>query len=166
MDARPEAGPTRIVDLLDLADRTIEACLARTTDASGLTREQWRTLVMLDERTRTGGPDGSGHTMGEIAVRVCVPAPTATRVVDKLVADGLAFRRSDPWDRRRVLVHVSPAGHDLVGTVADDLDALLEPALAGLRADRVGVLALLDRLTVALACRATADVHGERMPRP
>ncbi len=151
MGRRSEFRATRMVDLLDLADRTIEACLTRITDTASITREQWRTLLMLDEGTGPDGTDPPGHTMGEIATRVVVPAPTATRVVDKLVADGLAFRRSDPWDRRRVLVHISPTGHALVTAVASDLDELFSAAVSDLdAADRIDILGLLDRLGAAL----------------
>lgn len=151
MGGRPDARAARVVDLLDAADRAIDACLTRVTVAASLSREQWRTLMMLDEGTDPEGTDPPGHTMGEVATRVVVPAPTATRVVDKLVADGLAFRRSDPWDRRRVLVHISGEGRALVGAVADELDASLGAVLAQVGAeDRHDVLALLDRVRASV----------------
>lgn len=148
MGGPPQPPPTRIVDLLDLADRTVGACLARISDAGGLGREQWRILMMLDEGARA---DATGRTMGEIAARASVPAPTATRLVDKLVADGLAFRRSDPWDRRRVLVHVSPEGHALIEGIAADLDHAFGTVLSGLDAqDRLDILGVLARMNTAL----------------
>ena len=152
--ARPPAPPARLVDLLDLADRTVGACLARISDTGGIGREQWRILVMLDEGSLT---DAAGRTMGEIAARAGVPAPTATRMVDRLVADGLAHRRSDPWDRRRVLVHVSPEGHALVERVAGDLDDAFGTVLADLDAqDRVDILGVLARMNAALGDRTRA----------
>ena len=51
---------------------------------------------------------GGGRSMGEIAYHTALPAPTATRVVDRLVDARLAYRRTDPVDRRRVLVHLAP----------------------------------------------------------
>jgi DNA-binding MarR family transcriptional regulator len=148
--ARPPTG--RVIELLDLADRTIGAFLTRITDAENLTREQWRTLVLLngDPDPDPGTGDGPGHTMGEIAIRAGVPAPTATRMVDRLVADGLAYRLSDPWDRRRVLVHISRTGREIVDRAARSL----EETIAGVFAD-VGpvaqrdVVALLQRLASA-----------------
>jgi DNA-binding MarR family transcriptional regulator len=149
MTERPR-GSMRVVDMLDLADRTISACLARVTVSERLTREQWRTLMLLDEGTTETGTDPPGHTMGEIAARAVVPAPTATRMVDKLVADGLAFRRSDPWDRRRVLVHIAPEGHAIVRRAAGELDAVFGTVLSDLdTGDRLDVLGLLDRLSLA-----------------
>lgn len=148
---RPQPPANRVVDLLDLADRAIGAALSRIGAAEGVTREQWRTLMLLDAGAQPDGTDAPGHTMGEIASRVAVPAPTATRLVDKLVADGLAFRRSDPWDRRRVLVHISPAGHDLVARAAGDLDEVFGTVLSDLATtDRIDLLGLLDRMGSAL----------------
>jgi DNA-binding MarR family transcriptional regulator len=151
MGGRPRATGHRVVDLLDLADRTVNACLARVTAASNLSREQWRTLMLLDEGVGEDGLDAPGHSMGEIAVRAAVPAPTATRVVDKLIAEGFAFRRSDDWDRRRVLVHISAAGHRLVASAAADLDEAFGTVLADLgTADRIDLIGLLTRLESAI----------------
>ncbi|WP_018335657.1 MarR family winged helix-turn-helix transcriptional regulator [Actinomycetospora chiangmaiensis] len=151
MGGRPRTTGQRVVDLLDLADRTVNACLARITASSSLSREQWRTLMLLDEGVGEDGLDAPGHSMGEIAARAAVPAPTATRMVDKLIAEGFAFRRSDDWDRRRVLVHVSPAGHRLVATAAADLDAAFGTVLSDLgTTDRIDLFGLLMRLESAI----------------
>ncbi|GLZ48885.1 hypothetical protein Acsp06_50700 [Actinomycetospora sp. NBRC 106375] len=150
MSDPPRPSRMRIVDMLDLADRTVGACLAQITVSEGLSREQWRALMLLDEGTAPDGTDSPGHTMGEIALRAAVPAPTATRMVDKLVADGLAFRRSDPWDRRRVLVHISTEGHAVVTRAAAELDEAFGTVLSDLPGtDRLDLLGLLDRLGAA-----------------
>lgn len=149
MPERPRPGLSPVADMLDLADRTIGACLARVTGPQGLSREQWRTLMLLAEGAAVAG-DAPGHSMGEIALRAAVPAPTATRMVDKLVADGLSFRRSDPWDRRRVLVHISSEGHALIESAARELDEAFGTVLSGAAgADRLDLLGLLDRLNAA-----------------
>ena len=48
--------------------------------------------------------------MSELAQLAMLPAPTLTKIVDRLVAGNLVYRRSDPYDRRRVLVVLSPRG--------------------------------------------------------
>jgi DNA-binding MarR family transcriptional regulator len=152
MGGRGRDPGVRVIDLLDLADRTVGSCLARASSAAGLTREQWRALMLLDEGAGDGAVDARGHTMGEIATRAAVPAPTATRLVDRLVAEGLAYRRSDDWDRRRVHVHISPEGHDLVARTATELDEAFGTVLADLapddRVDVVGLLSALERAAV------------------
>jgi DNA-binding MarR family transcriptional regulator len=145
---------TRVVDLLDLADRTVGSCLARASATLGISREQWRTLMLLDEGVDDATTEAPGHAMGEIAARAAVPAPTATRLVDKLVAEGLAYRRSDDWDRRRVHVHISPEGHALVARTAGELDEAFGTVLADLAPrDRIDLVGLLSRLEQAAAQR-------------
>jgi len=102
--------------------------------------DAWRVLDLL--------ADGAGHPMSEIAVDVMVPAPTLTKIVDRLVERGLVYRRPDDGDRRRVLVLLADRGRDLhtslapaVRAVEDELRSLLGPD-----ADRV--LEALDRLDV------------------
>jgi len=69
---------------------------------------------------------GGGRSMGEIATHTALPAPTATRVVDRLVSDGHAYRQNDPVDRRRVLVHLA-AGRSRLLTGHQDLAAWMPP---------------------------------------
>ncbi|MCD2193661.1 MarR family winged helix-turn-helix transcriptional regulator [Actinomycetospora endophytica] len=152
MGRRGHAPGIRVVDLLDLADRTVGSCLARASVTAGISREQWRILMLLDEGVGEAGLASPGHTMGQIAARAAVPAPTATRLVDRLVAEGLAYRRSDDWDRRRVHVHISPEGHALVTRAAGELDDAFGAAPGGLgEPDRLELWRLLDRLSAPAA---------------
>lgn len=66
---------------------------------------------------------GGGRSMGAIAERTAVPAPTATRVVNRLVDDGLAQRFTDPDDRRRVLVLLAPHGRQVFARITQRLVA-------------------------------------------
>jgi DNA-binding MarR family transcriptional regulator len=127
--------PLSVVDLLDQADRAVEAVLTPVTAREGLTREGWRVLLFLFR--------GGGRSMGEIAEHAAVPNPTATRVVDRLVAHSLAFRRNDPSDRRRVLVHLAPNGRQLVERISRQL----EQRVNGRRGNGSGLGALLTRVT-------------------
>jgi DNA-binding MarR family transcriptional regulator len=49
--------------------------------------------------------------MGELVAALHLPAPTLTRLVDAAVDDTLAYRLPDPDDGRKVVVHLSDAGH-------------------------------------------------------
>jgi DNA-binding MarR family transcriptional regulator len=84
--------------------------------------------------------------MGEIAEHAAVPNPTATRVVDRLVAQSLAFRRNDPADRRRVLVHLSPNGREAVERISRRLEQRVDGSLADLATGGTALSALLARL--------------------
>lgn len=88
--------------LITSLERRLTAALAPDLEREGVSLEQWRALECLDGR--------EGTTMSDVAGRVLVPAPTLTKVVDKLVAANLVHRRSDPQDRRRVLVLLTSRG--------------------------------------------------------
>ncbi|MGW1008318.1 hypothetical protein [Streptomyces sp. NPDC002520] len=42
-----------------------------------------------------------------------MPAPSLTKLVYRMVADNLVYRRPDPAGRRRVLLHLTPRGRTL-----------------------------------------------------
>jgi DNA-binding MarR family transcriptional regulator len=120
--------------------RRIESAL-RTADINA---EQWRVLTLL--------ADGSGHPMSEIAGFAMVPAPTLTKIIDRLIDRTLVYRRVDVEDRRRVLVFLSSRGADLYHLVGADV-AVAERELADVLGDRDAahladlLSRLLDRLT-------------------
>jgi DNA-binding MarR family transcriptional regulator len=62
--------------------------------------------------------------MTEIASHARVPAPTLTKIVDRLVDRALVYRRVDEVDRRRVLVFLSEHGRTT--------HERLTPAVAGI----------------------------------
>lgn len=88
--------------LITAVERQLTAAVAADLEREGVTIEQWRVLDELSQR--------EGISMSEIANLAMLPAPTLTKIVDRLVAENLAHRRSDPYDRRRVLVLLTPRG--------------------------------------------------------
>jgi len=100
-----------------------------------------------------GGP----LTLGALAGVEDVAGPTMTRIVDGLVARGLAERQPS-GDRRAVRVVATPAGHELMASGRRRRVEVLTEALAALpAADRrrlrtVGPL--LDRLAAEVRARA------------
>lgn len=88
--------------MLSRVEREVTRRVATVLSDEGATVEQWRTLSLL--------ADGRSRSMSEIADVVLLPAPTLTRLIDRMVADNLVYRRSDSTDRRRVLVRISERG--------------------------------------------------------
>jgi DNA-binding MarR family transcriptional regulator len=130
---------TGLVELLDRLDRAVAAALSPVTSAEGVNRDGWRVLLMLAR--------GGGRSMGEIASHTTLPAPTATRVVDRLVAQGLAYRLTDPLDRRRVLVHLAADGRQVVERVCGSVERSAGAALGVSRpAERAQLAELLEAL--------------------
>ena len=97
-----------------------------------------------------GGP----RPLGELAAAEGVAGPTMTRIVDGLVAGGLAERRPDPRDGRAALIAATAAGDDLMRAAAGRRISAIASAIAGLpAADRRRLTAsasLLDRLAKAV----------------
>ncbi|GAA1789873.1 hypothetical protein GCM10009735_21820 [Actinomadura chokoriensis] len=92
--------------MLARVERDITARLGAALKTAGSTVEEWRVTSLLS--------DGAGHPMTEIAEHALLPAPTLTKVVDRLVSAGLVYRRPDEDDRRRILVFLSERGQEEV----------------------------------------------------
>jgi DNA-binding MarR family transcriptional regulator len=52
--------------------------------------------------------------MGDLAEAALLNHPTLTKTIDRMVADSLVYRISDPRDRRKVLIFCSDRGKALV----------------------------------------------------
>lgn len=107
----------------------------------GLTRAQWRTLVVL---SRNEGM----HQQG-LAELLDVEPITLCRMVDRLEEAGHVERRMDPADRRVRRVHLTPASRPLLDDIREIADAVFEDAMAGL--DAPARARLFDALTTIRA---------------
>jgi len=87
---------------LKQAERVLRRQLEPALEAENLTFEHWQVLAALLAEP--------GQRMTELAHAACLPAPTLTRHVDRLVERALIIRRVDPNDRRSVLVALSDHG--------------------------------------------------------
>ncbi len=67
---------------------------------------------------------GGSVTVGRMADVLGVRQPTASHLIERLVQAGLAARVEDQEDRRRTLVHITPAGEQLVGRLLGFVDLL------------------------------------------
>ncbi len=90
-----------LAHLLAQANRRLNKQLSK----KGVPVDQWRILRVLHE--------SDGLTMRELADSVSLNRPTMTKIVDKLVADALAYRVPDPEDRRKVRIFLSEQGKSL-----------------------------------------------------
>ena len=139
-------GSARSADAVRAAARLAKVSGTALADAD-LTLPQYRVLVFLVPR---------GRPATHVAALLGVTPSTVTSVVDGLVARGLVDRSSDPADRRRVVLWLTPAGADTVAhgdrVVGAALDRLLdrlapseaETALVGLELLNKAMEAALD----------------------
>lgn len=88
--------------LIARANRLIEEDLSRRLSANGIAIEQYRVLKSLEQE----GPLPMGH----LAERVLVEPATLTKIIDRMVREGLVFRVPDEQDRRKVRVALSSKG--------------------------------------------------------
>lgn len=106
--------------------------------AIGLTRAQWRTLVVLSRN--------EGSNQGKLADLLDVEPITLCRMVDRLEEAGHVERRRDPADRRAWLIYLTGAAHPLLADIRVIADAVFEDAMAGL--DEAAREKLYDALSV------------------
>lgn len=119
-------------------ERNLTMRLAAVLDAEECSVDRWCVLLLL--------ADGQGHAMSELIAHTLLPPATVTRLVDGMLVTGLAYRRVDERDRRRVLVFATERGHALQARLAarieEDRDQLFptgmpdvtQRALAGIEA--------------------------------
>jgi len=130
---------------LSRAERLLAGHMTAILAAENCTLEEWRVLKIL--------ADGRGHIMTEVADFAMLPAPTLTKLVDRMVSQGLVYRRADDRDRRRVLAYLSLHGRDLYERAAELL-AAAEARLADAMGGNGELATLLDRLSDILAVPA------------
>ena len=95
--------------------------------------------------------DGGERTVSELAVAAAVAPPTATRMLDGLVRDGLAERRAAEHDRRAVMVSLTREGHAAVEAAAVQVDAARARVRDSLSpAEQAQAAALLRRLAAVV----------------
>lgn len=134
---------TSLAALLAQAERRVARRLEGALSVADLSAEHWRVLTLLS--------DGAGHSMTEVASYAMVPAPTLTKIVDRMIERGLLYRRVDTADRRRVLVFVSARGSELYQGVGADVAEAERELIAELGQQDAAHLAellnaLLDRI--------------------
>jgi DNA-binding MarR family transcriptional regulator len=111
--------------------------------ANGLSFAQYHLLTPL----AAGGP----LTVRALAEAAAVAAPTATRMLDVLVRDGLATREPSSEDRRCVTVELTPAGAEALAVTGELLADVRTRIAASLTdAERPQAAALLRRLALVV----------------
>jgi DNA-binding MarR family transcriptional regulator len=92
-----------------------------------------------------------GSTMGELSQALSVPLYSVTRMVDWLVATGLADRLSDPADRRVVRVTLTDDGQRLHQAIEARVTQSIHRIMACLTPEEQGILiTLLRKVTASL----------------
>jgi DNA-binding MarR family transcriptional regulator len=98
------------------ADR-LQQALAEICERHGITPDQYGVLRILREAHPTGRP------RGEVAKQCMHRAPDTTRMLDRLVRQGLARRSRAPADRRCSVAMITKAGLALLARMDPEIAA-------------------------------------------
>jgi DNA-binding MarR family transcriptional regulator len=93
------------------------------------------------------------HTLGELAERERVSAPSMNRTVNCLVESGYVTRTPDSGDRRKVIIDLTDTGREVVAETVRRRDSWLEHALEALDPEDREVLARAAQIMRTVAER-------------
>jgi DNA-binding MarR family transcriptional regulator len=111
----------QILDHIQVLSTDLERLSGAAAAFIGLNRTDLRALQLV----RASG----GLTAGDLAKSLQVTSGATTRVIDSLVAMGHARRESDPGDRRRVLIKLSPEAEKILDSTFEQLREQVRLAL-------------------------------------
>jgi DNA-binding MarR family transcriptional regulator len=137
--------PETTAILLDLSRllRNLTRLVGGADDGPPMTATQRIALVELG--------DGGSLRLNDLATRMGVSPPTASRAVEALHELGLVERVPDPRDRRALKIDLTRRGRRLLDERHAKAQVAFEPAVAQLSAaERKQLSALLRRMTEAL----------------
>jgi MarR family transcriptional regulator, organic hydroperoxide resistance regulator len=100
---------------LAAAHRNVHQSLNGKLKQMGIQVEAWRVLEVLSAQ--------EDHTMGELASVVLMNPPSLTKLVDRMVADGLVHRQVSQVDHRRVQLALTNLGQDQIDKLRKYADA-------------------------------------------
>ena len=120
---------------LMLTTRVVEESWAQYLKrAEGISPSQYNILRILR------GARPKAARISEIAERMVTRDPDVTRLVDRLMKQGLARRERDSDDRRVVLVEITGAGLALLSRLDGPAGEYTEGAMAGLKPQQLRTL--------------------------
>lgn len=125
---------------LAAAHRKLHVELSDKLKALNVQVETWRVLQSLRV--------SKAITMRELAKTVLMNPPTLTKLVDRMVADGLVQRQLSPHDQRRVQLALTDLGVDLSDEIALHVEEQNDRIIAAIGSEKAELLReALDTLT-------------------
>jgi DNA-binding MarR family transcriptional regulator len=148
MKRPPRAAPLPFADSLGYQVRELNRAIQRNLQARiqpfGVTLGAWYFLRVLWET--------DGLTQRELAQTTGMQEPTAVIALRGMEAAGWIRREPSAADRRKVAIHLTPAGRALREKLLPEAHAVLEDATQGMtEEDRATLLALLRRARANLS---------------
>lgn len=144
-------GRVPLGQLIAATRRRIKQALWSHLSEEGLSPQQYWLLMVLMEH----GP----HSLHDLAARVWIDDPTASRIVKALASRGILTTSPDPKHGRRIVIQLAPGSESLqrrLKALASKVRGALEQGLeteekTQLRAGLMKVMANMDQLEADLA---------------
>lgn len=116
---------------LEAAHRSVHNSLTARLKKHGISVTAWRVMECLDNDERL--------TMGELARRALINPPALSKLVDRMVSNGLVHRQISTVDQRQINLLLTPLGRRRMLQIREDaeeqdraLTALVESAGGGM----------------------------------
>lgn len=100
--------------VLAAAHRKVNQSLNARLKKRGIQIEAWRVMECLDANGKT--------TMGELAKRALLNPPALSKLVDKMVSDGLVHRQISSIDHRQINLLLTTLGRMRMLQIRDDVE--------------------------------------------
>ena len=122
-----------------LSNRVSDAIARHYSERFGLTIPEWRVMAVLGQ-----GGDVSAR---EVAARTAMDKVRVSRAVTRLLQLGHITRRTDPKDRRRAIIDLTPSGMSVYRQIVPRALAVETEMLAALTdEERAGLEAMISKL--------------------
>ncbi|MEA3214733.1 MAG: hypothetical protein QOJ19_889 [Acidimicrobiia bacterium] len=131
---------------LEVVGGKIETLVAGVARRYGLSHAALNALAVIEGA-------GAPVPAGEVSARMHITSGTMTSVLDTLERNGYVTRQSDPADRRRVLVDITPAAQHVLDRMLPDVQQLSRALMAHIEDGELKTL--LDTLAKINASIAT-----------
>ena len=120
----------------------------------GISRREWRLIVILSQQ----GPSHSS----DLADRARLPPGPTSKAVSLLAEKGLITRTPVPMDRRRVVIALTPRGHEIFNALYPVVQGLNECLLSPLSPEE---RRQLDLLVSKLECHVVSWMSDVQLPK-
>lgn len=126
-----------VLNLMRTTRAVEESWIQYLKRTEGISTSQYNILRILR------GTRPKAVKISQIAERMVNRDPDVTRLVDRLIKQGLVRRERDDQDRRVVLVEITAAGLALLARLDGPVHEYIAAAMAGLRPQQLRTLDLL-----------------------
>lgn len=148
MRSDPEQSAREVLETLPLVLRVIRGEIRRARFPN-FSLPQFRTLAFLGRNP--------GAMLSDVAEHLGLSLPTVSKLVDTLVSSKLVSRKSDPADRRRMILVLTAAGERKYGVALNAATQLLAAKVGALSAEQNGKIVEAMKLLRSVFSAASVD---------